>query len=197
MKLDHTNLSNVENFFKTKSSEITYAFAEIAAIGFKKSFSFEIDCNKLNSDYASKINITKEGDFVSIFKTLQDYQDLPAIYIFGINSEVDYDVIIKEIENANNDNTLKFPANNKNNQNNGVLYVGKVKSCAWGRLIQHLGYHQNKKSHGLQIDYWAKRVNMPLNLTYTVMFFDKKMSDYLETLEIAIAKELAPIIGKH
>ena len=187
----------MENFIKTKSSEISCAFAEIAIQGYKHILTFEIDSTKLSSDYATNINITKDGDFVEMFEKLQAFTDLPAIYFFGINKEIDYNEVINAIEVTSSANDLNFPANNKNNVNNGILYVGKVKSCAWGRLIQHLGYHQNQKSHGLQIDYWAKMISKPLKLTYTIMFFDKNIANFIEILETELAKKYKPIIGKH
>ncbi len=187
----------MENFIKSKSSEIANAYSEVATSGCKYIFTFEIDTTKLKPAFANEINITKDVDFVEMFEQLQAFDDLPALYFFGINPDIEYEKIndlIKEISISNN---LNFPANNKNTLNKGILYIGKVKRCAWGRLIQHLGYHSNTKSHGLQIDHWAKKIISPLNLTYTVMFFDKSIADYLEIIERALARQYKPIIGKH
>jgi len=135
-----------------------------------------------------------------MFKELRNkkYADLPAIYIFKINSDINSNTIINAIDSISS-NELNVPAHYKYPKNNGILYVGKVKRCAWGRLIQHLGYHTDSKSHGLQIQHWANKISEPLNLTYTVMFFEKEISDYLEVIESAIAKTTIykPIIGKH
>lgn len=187
----------MENFIKNKCSEITYAFAETATLGSRISLTFNIDTTKLNPNYANQINITTDGDFVEMFKELKAYEDLPALYFFRVNPEIDPNEIIGAIDEVNNTDNLNTPAKNKYTENKGMLYVGKVKSCAWGRLIQHLGYHQNKKSHGLQIDHWVKKISTPLNLTYTVIFFEKKMADYVQILEVAFAEEYKPIIGKH
>ena len=187
----------MENFIKTISSEIAYAYSEIAALGCKHILTFEIDTALLKPEYADEIDITKDVCFVEMFEKLKAYEDLPAVYFFGINTDIDYKNIIDVIEETSKSDNLNFPAYNKNTKNKGILYIGKVKSCAWGRLIQHLGYHKNKKSHGLQIDHWAKKISSSLNLTYSVMFFDKKTSDYLEVLENALAKKYEPIIGKH
>lgn len=188
----------MENFIRAISYNATNAFNNIATHGCKQILRFEIDIDWLNPKYAKDTNITAEGDFVEIIKELQIYNKLPALYLFEINKQITYDEIINIINNTRNDN-LNFPALNSNKRNNGVLYIGKVKSCAWGRFIQHLGYHKNKKSHGLHIDFWAKEIKKPLMLTYTVMFFEEEMADYIEILEKVLARneEFKPIIGKH
>jgi hypothetical protein len=187
----------MENFIKNQSIEIANAFTNVATQGYKQMLTFKIDTTKLNADYATEINITEKGDFVEIFEKLMAYSDNPALYYFGINPEIDPNEIIKLIEKTSKERNLITPSKNKNNKNNGILYVGKVKNCAWGRLIQHLGYHQNQKSHGLQIEHWVKNISKPLKLTYNVIFFEKNMADYIEILETALANVYKPIIGKH
>jgi hypothetical protein len=187
----------LETFIKTKSLEIKNVFELVAIHGVKQFYSFSIDCDKLNPRYANEINITKEGDYVEMFNQLQEFEEFPALYLFEIDSSIDYNNIMATIEETIQSTNLHFPANNKNLQNSGILYIGKVKSCAWGRLIQHLGYHKNKNSHGLQIDFWAKKITQPLHLKFTVMFFEKEAANYVEILETALAEKFKPIIGKH
>lgn len=188
----------MKDLIESKSAAIANAFADVALNSCKRILTFNIDITKLNPDFADKVNITENSDFLDMFTQLISNENDPAIYYFSINKNIDYPIIDKILSDAQSENLmLNFPAKNSHNVNKGLLYVGKVKRCAWGRLIQHLGYHQNKRSHGLQIDIWAKKVQLPLNLTYTVMFFDKKMEDYLELLESAIALEYKPIIGRH
>ncbi len=192
----------MEGLIKSKCAEISEVFRNVAEHSYVKRLHYDIDISKLNPDYATKINITIEGDFVKMFKELRDskYANLPAIYVFGINTAINSDVIVNAIDSLKDlDQNLNVPAHYKYHQNKGILYVGKVKSCAWGRLIQHLGYHVDSNSHGLQIQHWAQKISEPLNLTYTVMFFEEKMADYIELLERAIAKTdiYKPIIGKH
>lgn len=192
----------MEELIKNKCAEISEVFRNVVEHNYVEKLHYNIDISKLNPDYATRINITEEGDFVKMFKELQDekYANLPAIYVFGINSDINSTVIVNAIDSLKDLNQdLNTPAHYKYPQNKGILYVGKVKSCAWGRLIQHLGYHEDSKSHGLQIQYWAQKISEPLELTYTVMFFEEKMADYIELLERAIAKTeiYKPLIGKH
>jgi len=88
-------------------------------------------------------------------------------------------------------------------QNSKILYVGKVESCIWGRLIMHLGFHTNKNQgnpqesnvHGLYLSDWTK--GLELKLKFTILEFEKNMIDLMEVMEKSLAKKLQPIIGKH
>lgn len=183
----------IDNLIKEESKHISELFSEVSLNGAIKRFDFDIDKKKLNSKYLNEVNITSDGDFVSIFQQLQEFDDYPALYFFEINPLLEKTEIISLIENSQ----LNIPARNKTSNNTGVLYVGKAKKCAWGRLIQHLGYHQQRKSHGLQIDYWVNKTSLEPKLSYTVLFFEKSMADYIHVLEQTLAKSLKPIIGKH
>jgi hypothetical protein len=192
-----TDLRQIENFIRDKSKTISEDFFHISQNGFKKNFSFEIDVKKLDSKYLDQVDITKDGDFSASFKQMIEYEKLPALYFFEINEIIQKEEIVTLIKNVNEKFQLNIPAQNHTHKNEGVLYVGKVKSCAWGRLIQHLGYHKNRKSHGLQLDFWAKEIKTELKLKYTVMFFEENIADDINVLERILAKKLNPIIGKH
>lgn len=183
----------IDSLIKEESKKIYELFSKISINGYVKKFNFIIDEKKLNSKYLNDVNITSDGDFVSMFQQLQKFNDYPALYFFEINPLLEKNEIIPLIEKSH----LNIPARNKTVANTGVLYVGKVKRCAWGRLIQHLGYHQQRKSHGLQIDFWANKTSLELKLSYTVIFFDKSTADYIHVLEQALIKSLKPIIGKY
>ena len=188
---------NLEDFIKSKSQNISDIFENIYHNGVIERFQFRIDENKLDNKYLNEINITSHGDFVDIFKKMQEFESLPALYIFSINPSIPKDEIVSLINGVNENQNLNIPAQNKNQQNTGTLYVGKVKSCAWGRLIQHLGYHKNRRSHGLQLDYWVQKTSLKIDLTYTVLFFDEAVADYIHLLESELAKSLTPVVGKH
>ncbi len=192
-----TDLRQIENFIRDKSKTISEDFFQISQNGFKKKFSFEIDVKKLDSKYSDKVDITKGGDFSAIFQEMIEYEKFPALYFFEINELIEKEEIVNLIKKVNEELQLNIPAQNHTSKNEGILYVGKVKSCAWGRLIQHLGYHKNRKSHGLQLDFWAKKVKTELKLKYTVMFFEENIADDINILERILAKKLNPIIGKH
>ena len=190
-------INQLKDFIKNKSKTISENFDNISKNGFLKSISFEIDVNKLDSKYLDKVNITQDGDFSEYFQKMIEYENFPALYFFEINDTVEKEEIVTLIKKVNEEFQLNIPAQNHTHKNEGVLYVGKVKSCAWGRLIQHLGYHKKRKSHGLQLDFWAKEIKTELKLKYTVMFFEENIADDINVLELILAKKLNPIIGKH
>lgn len=191
------DINNIEDLIKTKSQLISEIFSKISINGSIHKISFTIDEKNLDSKYLDKVNITLDGDFSSSFQEMIKYDKYPALYFFEINELIAKQEIINLIKNVNEKNQLNIPALNKTSDNKGVLYVGKVKSCAWGRLIQHLGYHKNRKSHGLQLDYWAKEMKTELKIKYTVMYFEEDLADDINVLERILAKSLKPIIGKH
>lgn len=192
-----TDLKQIENFIRNKSRTVSEDFFQISQNGPKIVFSFEIDIKMLDSKYLDKVDITKDGDFAVNFQEMINHEKLPALYFFEINEIIEKSEIITLIKNVNEKFQLNIPAQNNTSKNKGILYVGKVKSCAWGRLIQHMGYHKNRKSHGLQLDFWAKEIKTELKLKYTVMFFEENIADDISILERILAKSLNPIIGRH
>ena len=180
-------INQLKDFIKNKSKAISENFDHISKNGFLQSISFEIDVNKLDSKYLDKVNITKDGDFSEYFQKMIEYENFPALYFFEINDTVEKEEIVTLIKKVNEEFQLNIPAQNYTLKNQGVLYVGKVKSCAWGRLIQHLGYHKNRKSHGLQLDFWAKEIKSELKLKYTVMFFGNPVAKSLPLISISLS----------
>ena len=82
-------------------------------------------------------------------------------------------------------------------ENSKTLYVGKVKKEFWGRLITHLGYHTNAKTAGLQLFHWYNVTEgLPcLKLNYIV--YEREMEDLISILELDLARELKPILGRY
>lgn len=191
------NKGYIERIIKEESKNVSEIFSKIFQNGSLEYFDFIIDEKKLDNQYLNEVNITLQGDFASMFQKLQEFDEYPALYFFEINPLIKKEEIISLIQNIHTEYGLSIPAKNKTSDNSGVLYVGKVKRCAWGRLIQHLGYHRQRKSHGLQIDYWANKTSLDLRLSYTVIFFDKSMINYIQALEQTLSKSLKPIIGKY
>lgn len=78
-----------------------------------------------------------------------------------------------------------------------TLYVGKVKTGFWGRLITHLGYHTSTQTAGLQLFHWYKvHEGLPsLKLNYIV--YEREMEDFISVLELDLARELKPILGRY
>ena len=82
-------------------------------------------------------------------------------------------------------------------RNSKTLYVGKVKTGFWGRFITHLGYHKSIQTAGLQLFHWYNVVDgLPaLKLNYIV--FEREMEDLISVLELDLARELKPILGRY
>ena len=76
-----------------------------------------------------------------------------------------------------------------------TLYVGKVQSHIVGRVIQHLGYHLNQASHGLQLNDWAKSMNLTFKLHIIVLPHD--VIPVEEIFETELAHKYEPLIGIH
>jgi len=194
---------DVEKFIRNRSLEIGNIFTNIANNGLTKKsqrkmiFTYELDVNKFDDRFANTINITENSDFSEMFTELKEHENYPALYFFSINKEITYSDIITQIEDVKLKLNKVTPVTNKYKDNLGILYIGKVKKYAWGRLIQHLGYHKNRKSHGLQLGYWDRKTLLDLNLTFTVMFFDEDIREYIQVLEKELAEKLKPLIGKH
>lgn len=157
------------------------------------SFKFDIDAKHFTEDFITH-DITQDVNFKEMFDTLRELNDYPALYFFQVNQELSKTEILDLIKE---NNSLITPATNNFKDNNDVLYIGKVTSCAWGRLIQHLGYHKQRKSHGLQVGLWGNKTSKDLKLSFTVIFFEQESRDYLALLEKMLSKKLKPIIGKH
>lgn len=185
-----------EQIEKLISEEATVAvsiFDPISKGQIVNSFKFNIDSKHFTEDFITH-DITQDVNFKEMFDTLKEFHDYPALYFFQINQELSKTEILDLIKV---NNSLKTPAINSFKENNVFLYVGKVTSCAWGRLIQHLGYHKQRTSHGLQVGLWGNKTTKDLELSFTVIFFEQESRDYLAQLEKMLSKKLKPIIGKH
>lgn len=159
---------------------------------------FQIDCSKLK-EFLNE-DIRDSNDFREIFKKLHVIKG-PCVYWYQVMAP---DITAKEIFSSfilyknNSDRNRAVPAINTESSidfNSRYLYVGKAKRDFYGRVMQHLGCHKYARNQGLQLYYWAKELNLQLELF--VIEFDPSMEDLLPVIELAVAKELKPIIGKH
>lgn len=182
-----------ENFAKKLS--------DLATNGPVKDLDFEIDCSLLSEDKHLKHDIRKSEEFSYIFSTLKKYEDHPCIYWFYSEEKLNSKSITEAIKKIQD--KIRIPAINPKTDDSNCLYVGKATKCVWGRLIQHLGVHINQGSHGLNLMYWAK--DLELKLHYHVVVFPKDTEDnndwksIIRLFEYAIStkSQLNPIIGKH
>jgi len=183
----------LEKLINEETSKAVSVFENIVKGQFVDSFRFNINSNYFTEDFITH-DITQDKNFKEMFDTLRVFNDYPALYFFQINEKLSKIEILDLIKVHD---SLKTPANNNFKENSSFLYVGKVTSCAWGRLIQHLGYHKQRKSHGLQVGLWGNKTTKDLQLSFTVIFFEQESRDYLVLLEKMLSKQLKPIIGRH
>jgi hypothetical protein len=135
-----------------------------------------------------------------IFNTIVENKR-PSLYFFEFNKN-DRDKIISSYKNFIQDQQKKSlsnrrvsPATKKKYPNDtSVLYVGKSKGKNVGRLIVHLGYYDKGGTAGLQLIHWAKKLK--IDLIYHVLYFPLEMRDFVDPLEVSIARSLNPLLGK-
>lgn len=194
---------------KTLSSEVMKKWLRESASDFsnmeenytEKNIShYEIDCSQLDNKYIHQ-DIRQSEHFKKIFYELEKIEKKPCVYYFEIISDISSLTIVNSLINSDGEGT-KPAIKKKYPQESNILYVGKVKSAVWGRLISHMGFHTNKTkpgiqsiAHGLQLRNWAKELNIHLN--FHVHSFEPEMAEYMNIIERKLAKELNPIIGKH
>lgn len=159
---------------------------------------FPIDCSKLK-EFLNE-DIRDSADFRELFEKLQKIKG-PCVYWYEILQE---QVPANEILQAFKDyrdfegGNRTVPALRSEDifySKSNVLYVGKAKREFYGRVMQHLGCHKHAHNQGLQLFYWAKKLNLKLQLH--VIEFDYSMENLLPVIELAVADNLKPLIGKH
>ncbi|MBF6653977.1 hypothetical protein C3B47_14050 [Flavobacterium columnare] len=186
---------------KEKIKEISSQF-EIAIKKFEEENissrikSFEMDCNKLNFDF-DNIDICEDPYFKEMFDELKLVTDYPTVYWFEFDtnkhsSEHLFNIFKNYKENITKRNP---PAIYKYFRNTNILYIGKSKSCLWGRLLLHLGFHRDKHSQGLILNEWAHNIDLKLKFNYCV--FNREMVDLIALYELKLAQNNKPLIGKH
>ena len=119
----------------------------------------------------------------------------PTLYWFEIVSKIENEVIINSLRKYSREkDAKKTPVESKkSNDKSKILYVGKVKENFTRRFKQHLGEYPAKTTQGLQLQHWAKEIDLRLNY----FEFDENMKDLLAVFEIELANQLKPILGIH
>ena len=122
----------------------------------------------------------------------------PAVYSFELSEESDRERVIEAFQKAKKadiDRTL--PALKTNIPISKYLYVGKVEKEVGGRIVTHLGYYQTSGNHGLQLAFWARDIEPALKFNLHVFRFIEEFKPFIAAMEVIMARELNPIIGKH
>lgn len=164
----------------------------------------DIDCSELPSSDTDGKELPK-AIIDRIFKPLHSFDDseieinsCPAVYAFELCNENDRDRVLGAfIETKKITTDRKLPALKKKPPYSKYLYVGKVEKEVGGRIVTHLGYYQSNGNHGLQLAYWARELKPKVKVNLHVFRFIEEFRPYVSAMEVILAKELNPIIGKH
>lgn len=162
--------------------------------GARKTFFFDFSCEDLEDN--SNCAISESYKFKDLFTNLDKIKG-PVLYWYEVTSDhSDDDILNALIEYSKKEKHRAIPAfHKKSNKPTRILYVGKCKRNFKTRVIQHLGYANNKATQGLQLFYWAKDLGLKLKLH--AIEFDNDMADIMLIVESFFAKKLNPLVGKH
>lgn len=164
----------------------------------------EIDGRFFNDCYLSDVNITTCQEHKDFFVKLINIKQ-PVLYWFSFKDSVNRDSIRKKYEDYSI--PLKKDYGNPKYRNTSALkkdyskgektlYVGKVKSGFWGRIVTHLGYNKSIRTAGMQLNHWYNS-SLFGNLTLNYIILDNEMANLITVLEIEVAQQLKPIIGTY
>ena len=159
---------------------------------------FEVDCSLLSYQKHREHDIRDSAEYKSIFEKLANYEDNPCVYWFDSDNEINGREIFHQIDLAQKKG-FNVPAHSKTPHNGNCLYVGKVTRNIHGRLMMHLGVHENSRSHGLNILYWDESFRKDFKLKFHVIPFPKneEWRNLVSVMEFLLSAKNKPIIGKH
>ena len=146
----------------------------------------ELNSNYFHKDYCKECDITTCKEHSNIFQKLKNIKK-PVLYWFELESS-DRNVAIREkyecyvrgikgkYTDPNYRNTASFKKSFSNEST--TLYVGKVQTYFWGRLVTHLGYSLSEKTASMQLFHWYNTTKFG-NLKVKYIVFDNKTKLYL------------------
>jgi RNA recognition motif-containing protein len=164
----------------------------------KKIISLTIDKAFFNDMYFNN-DIRNSEDLKEIFDVLKTIKN-PVLYWFEID---DSKINAEKIRNLYNEHRIKksnraISSYKKHyDKNSKTLYVGKVKRGFWGRLITHLGYSTSVQTAGLQLFHWYNISEELPDLKLNYIVYEREMEDLISILELDLARELKPILGRY
>lgn len=144
-------------------------------------------------------DIRKSDELKDIFDELKQIKN-PVLYWFEID---DSTINAEKIRSLYNEHRTKksnraiSSFKKEYDRNSKTLYVGKVKSGFWGRIITHLGYSTSTKTAGLQLFHWFNTSEELSELKLNYIIFEREMEDLISILELDLARELKPILGRY
>lgn len=164
----------------------------------KKIESLTIDATFFNSIYFDH-DIRESKQLKDKFDKLKQIKN-PVLYWFEIdetkiNAEDIRNLYIEHLAKKSNRAISSYKKDF--DRNSKTLYVGKVKKGFWGRFITHLGYHKSSQTAGLQLFHWYNVSQGLPSLKLNYIFFERDMEDLIAVLELDLARELKPILGRY
>lgn len=171
----------------------------------KSSLSMDKEINSLliNNVFFDDIYINKDirksTQLKNVFDKLKQIKK-PVLYWFEIDdTKINAEEIrqLYTVHLAKKSNRAISSYKKDYDKKSKTLYVGKVKTGFWGRFITHLGYNSSTQTAGLQLYHWYKvHEGLPsLKLNYIV--YEREMEDLISVLELDLARELKPILGRY
>lgn len=156
--------------------------------------SFELDCSWFCS--CSDDGQILHDEISSIINNLRKVSG-PVVYWIELSNEIKGGQLLSAFkEYSISPSKRAIPARKKYPDiDSNVLYVGKVKRIFWGRIYQHMGFHNNRWTQGLQLYFWTQELKPKFKINYCQ--FAEELADLLPLFEISIARRLRPILGKH
>jgi hypothetical protein len=141
-------------------------------------------------------NILEHELFRDNFKQLMELTG-PVLYWFEISSNHTAKQIIESFRSYHKQiGSRPTPALKKGvRPDSQCLYVGKAKRYFYGRVIQHLGFEQGGSSQGLQLYHWANDIGLKVKVH--AYEFSPSMIELISVMEIELAKQMNPLLGKH
>lgn len=165
----------------------------------------EINSSYFSKEYCKIRNITTCDEHKEVFAALKAIKS-PVLYWFEFESKEGLTLSIREkfleyknmvrgnYKHPRYRNTSSFKKNF--NHNSQTLYVGKVETYFWGRIVTHLGYANTEKTAGMQLYQWFKTEKLG-NLTLKYIVFENEMKYLVPALEKEMSQKLEPIIGRY
>jgi hypothetical protein len=163
--------------------------------------SIHIGKSFFNKDYMHKQDIRTSTEHKLLFDELKDIKR-PVLYWFEFKTvdnkkiRARYELYRADIKENRKDYRNTSSHKTHFEPNTTTLYVGKVETGFWGRLITHLGYALSEKTAGMQLCHWYDLEAFG-DLTLHYITFDSGMKYLVATIEKELAKELKPLLGRY
>lgn len=166
---------------------------------FEESQPILITTTIFNEIYCAKSNVTTCEEHKNIFSDLKKIKKRPILYWFSIDEKTINATTLrnkykefKDLKPKRSSASYKVALDS----NSKTLYVGKVKKDFHLRLVTHLGYSKNESTAGMQLFHWYNPEEFG-NITLNYIAFNEDMNDLITILEMELARELKPIIGRY